>query len=107
MNVCKLSFIKLFVAFLLILAFTGGSAQSAGKQDTLRLFLIGNSFSQNAGRYLPQLAEEGNHPLVIGRAEIGGCSLQKHWELAELAERNPEDPRGKAYKGKSFRFQRL
>jgi hypothetical protein len=42
------------------------------------LFLIGNSFSQNAAKYLPQLAQEGNHPLIIGRAEIGGCSLQKH-----------------------------
>ena len=73
------------------------------KNDTLRLFLIGNSFSQNATRYLPQLASEGRHPLKIGRAELGGCSLQRHWEIAEAAEKNPDDPKGKAYGGKSLR----
>jgi hypothetical protein len=73
------------------------------KTDTLRLFLIGNSFSQNASRYLPQLAAEGKHPLKIGRAELGGCSLQRHWEIAEAAENNPDDPKGKAYGGKSLR----
>jgi hypothetical protein len=73
------------------------------KNDSLRLFLIGNSFSQNATRYLPQLADEGRHPLKIGRAELGGCSLQRHWEIAEAAEKNPDDPKGKAYNGKSLR----
>ena len=73
------------------------------KNDSLRLFLIGNSFSQNATRYLPQLAAEGKHPMKIGRAELGGCSLQRHWEIAEAAEKNPDDPKGKAYGGKSLR----
>lgn len=71
--------------------------------DTLRLLLIGNSFSQNAAQYLPQLAKEGQHVLILGRAEIGGCSLQKHWELAEWADTHPEDPKGKPYGGKSLR----
>ena len=73
------------------------------KEDTLRVFLIGNSFSQNATRYLPQLALEGGHLLKIGRAELGGCSLQRHWEIAEAAEKNAADPKGKAYNGKSLR----
>jgi hypothetical protein len=91
----------IFVAvLLLILQFSA----SASGTDTLRLFLIGNSFSQNAARYLPQLAKEGNHPLVLGRAEIGGCPLKKHWELAELSETNPDDPKGKPYNGKSLRM---
>ena len=80
----------------------GGTGDNA-ISDTLRLFLIGNSFSQNATRYLPQLATEGGHPLKIGRAELGGCSLQRHWEIAEAAEKNPDDPKGKAYGGKSLR----
>ena len=92
---------------LLVLIFGGSSSAYAGekhsKADTMRLFLIGNSFSQNATRYLPQLASEGGHPLKIGRAELGGCSLQRHWEIAEAAEKNPEDPKGKAYNGKSLR----
>ena len=79
------------------------AAETRSKVDTMRLFVIGNSFSQNATRYLPQLASEGGHPLKIGRAELGGCSLQRHWEIAEAAEKNPEDPKGKAYNGKSLR----
>lgn len=82
-------------------ALTKDSAVS--KSDTLRLLLIGNSFSMNASQFLPELAKEGKHPLVIGRAEIGGCSLKKHWELAQLAEKDPNDPNGKPYKGKSLR----
>lgn len=97
----NISQIKIF--FVLILMLLVGRTGAQTDQDTLRLFMIGNSFSQNAGRYLPQLAEAGNHPLKIGRAEIGGCSLQKHWELAELAEKDPLDPKGKAYQGKSLR----
>ncbi|CAG4988416.1 hypothetical protein DYBT9275_00077 [Dyadobacter sp. CECT 9275] len=97
-------------AFILILiysfAVTGTPyrlGDGGADSDTLRLFLIGNSFSQNATRYLPQLAAEGGHPLKIGRAELGGCSLQRHWEIAEAAEKNPDDPKGKAYGGKSLR----
>ena len=109
MNFTRRSFLKITLAFAFLFLFNLGNqqltkAQSTGnKADTLRLFLIGNSFSQNAARYLPQLAEEGGHHLVIGRAEIGGCTLRKHWELAELAEQNPNDPKGKPYNGKSLR----
>lgn len=104
---------KFFRSILVVVVFAffqAGTVQATtnystgNESDTLRLFLIGNSFSQNAGRYLPQLASEGNHPLVIGRAEIGGCSLKKHWELAELAEKNPDDSKGKPYNGKSLRM---
>lgn len=61
----------------------------------IRLFIIGNSFSQNASAFLPQLAKEAGIQLELGRAELGGCSLEKHWKLAEAGE--------KAYKGKSLR----
>ncbi len=104
------TFLKTVLASALLLVFNIGIAQTipvksiAGKTETLHLFLIGNSFSQNATRYLPQLANEGNHHLVIGRAEIGGCTLKKHWEMAELAGKNPEDPKGKPYNGKSLRM---
>ena len=99
---------KTIVTVIFLAAFNIGTIQAVtiystgNKSDTLRLLLIGNSFSINAAQYLPQLAKEGNHPLVIGRAEIGGCSLKKHWELSELAEKNPNDPNGKPYKGKSL-----
>ena len=76
---------------------------SAQKQP-LRLFLIGNSFSQNATQFLPELSKEGGHELIIGRAELGGCSLQRHWEHAAAVEANPEDEKGKPYKGKSLKM---
>ncbi|WP_220399681.1 DUF4886 domain-containing protein [Filimonas effusa] len=78
--------------------------QSAlAKNDTLRLFIIGNSFSQNASKYLPQLAAEGKHPLKIGRAELPGCPMERHWRHAAAAEANPADSNGMPYKGKSLR----
>ena len=79
------------------------SSSNSGKQP-LRLFLIGNSFSQNATKFLPQLSKEGGHELVIGRAEIGGSSLQRHWDHAEASELNPDDPEGKPYGGKSLKM---
>lgn len=54
--------------------------QLQNRDKSLRLFLIGNSFSQDATRYLPQLANEIGCEISFGRAETGGCSLQRHWE---------------------------
>lgn len=68
-----------------------------------RLFIIGNSFSQNAASFLPQLTKEGGITLETGRAELGGCSLERHWKLVETAEKDSTDPAGKAYAGKSLR----
>nr|WP_293840071.1 DUF4886 domain-containing protein [uncultured Arsenicibacter sp.] len=91
----------LFLFFLLTFQVT---AQSDNQQHKpLRLFMIGNSFSQNASKFLPQLSKEGGHALIIGRAEIGGSSLQRHWEHAEAAEKDPNDPKGKPYSGKSLK----
>lgn len=108
----KKSSASYFLLFLL-LTLHAGFAQAAAlsppgdksvkaKSQKLRLFIIGNSFSQNASGFLPQLVQEGGHELLIGRAELGGCSLQRHWELAAAAEAN--DPKGKAYNGKSLKM---
>ncbi len=80
-----------------------GTAPQTAKR-TVRLFLIGNSFSQNATRYLPQMAKEGGHELILGRAEIGGAPMQRHWDAVAAHEANPEDPKGKPYGGKSLRM---
>lgn len=72
-------------------------------QKKVRLFIIGNSFSQNAATFLPQLTKEGGIELETGRAELGGCSLERHWKLVETAEKDTSDPAGKAYHGKSLR----
>jgi len=80
------------------------SRQVKEPKQQLRLFIIGNSFSQNAARYLPQLARESGKELKIGRAELGGCSLQRHWEIAEAYEADPNDPKGRQYNGKSLKM---
>lgn len=94
-------FISNFLFFIFLLA-SSVQAQERGRE--IRLFIIGNSFSQNASRYLPQLAKESNTGLIIGRAELGGCSLQRHWEIVEAYEADPEDPKGRQYKGKSLKM---
>jgi hypothetical protein len=89
---------------LIILLLIGQLSFGQDNHKAVRLFVIGNSFSGNATAYLPNFAKERDKQLVIGKAEIGGCSLQQHWEYAEAAEANPEDPKGKPYKGKSLRM---
>lgn len=70
-------------------------------ESTLKVLMIGNSFSQNASKYLPQIAEEAKVHLVLGRAEMGGCSLERHWDSVLV--NNVDTNRGKAYNGKSLR----
>lgn len=85
-------------ALLLVLA-VGPSLATA---RTLRLFTVGNSFSQNTTHYLPELAKEGGHELIIGKAVKGGCSFQQHWEAVEAGLANPDDPKAKIYGTKSL-----
>ncbi|QDV40839.1 hypothetical protein Enr13x_06750 [Stieleria neptunia] len=78
-----------------------GVAARVGAQDaevrTVRVLTIGNSFAQNACRYLEQIAEsDGSCRIVIGTANIGGCTLQKH---ADLAAKSATDPDEKPYRG--------
>lgn len=89
---------------LLILCLITGLAFGQSNPKHLRLFIIGNSFSQNASAYLPNFTNEKGTELTVGRAELGGHSLEQHWGYVEAAEANPEDPKGKPYKGKSLRM---
>lgn len=70
--------------------------------DTTKIFIIGNSFSQNATAFLPQLATEKGVALKIGRAELAGASLKRHWDGVRTAENNSAE--GKIYKGKSLKM---
>ncbi|NLF85188.1 MAG: DUF4886 domain-containing protein, partial [Lentisphaerae bacterium] len=57
---------------------------------TIRLLTIGNSFSENAITYLPQLAAvDGSVAFDIHRASLGGCTLEKHWNLADYTRQDP------------------
>lgn len=49
----------------------------------MRTLSIGNSFSQDATRWLHDLAESVGFPLTCVNLYIGGCSLEQHWNNAE------------------------
>ncbi|SDE01488.1 DUF4886 domain-containing protein [Pedobacter soli] len=87
--------------FLLVFSF---NAFSQTGNNTLRLFVIGNSFSQNATTFLPQIAKEKGKTLIIGRAELGGHSLEQHWSYVEKFEKDSTDTKGKPYGGKSLKM---
>jgi len=65
---------------------------------TLKVLTIGNSFADSVFSYLPAIAASvPDCELRLDRANIGGCSLQRHWQEVEKAE---ADPAYKPYYGK-------
>lgn len=74
----------------------------------IKLFTIGNSFSQNATLYLPDLVEaDPEVELKIGKACLGGCSLERHWNHAAAFEADPFDPQGSPYHGGQYSLKNL
>ncbi|MFW6256011.1 MAG: DUF4886 domain-containing protein [Candidatus Sumerlaeota bacterium] len=72
-------------------------------QKQIKLLTIGNSFANNSTRYLQDLVDaDPSVSLVLGKANLGGCSLQRHWRHVAAYEANPEDPQGSPYRGKSL-----
>ena len=45
----------------------------------MNVLSIGNSFSTNAHRFLPKMAEADGEELMLCNLFIGGCSLEQHW----------------------------
>jgi len=64
-----------------------GAAQATysvtvAKRQTLKLLMIGNSFSQDTVNWLPQIANSlgfQSQDIVIGNLVIGGCTLATHY----------------------------
>ncbi len=67
---------------------------------TVRVLTIGNSFANNALKHLPQIVESSGNQLIMGRANLGGCTLERHWKHAAQFEANPTDREGSPYGGK-------
>lgn len=80
----------------LFIGLFAGSARAA-ERSGLKVLTIGNSFADYATTFLPALAEAGGKSLVLGKANLGGCSLERHATLLGLAEAN--DPGGRVYTG--------
>lgn len=70
-------------------------AASAAERQALKLLAIGNSFSEDATAFLPAIAQAAGKDLTLGRASIGGCSLERH--ARHLAEAQAGDEKGRAY----------
>ncbi|NLF94743.1 MAG: DUF4886 domain-containing protein, partial [Oligosphaeraceae bacterium] len=86
----------------LIIALVCTAVGWAQEQKPLRLLTIGNSFSNNAVKYLPQMLESAGIQAVIDRsASLGGHSLAKHLGYAMATEKDPQDPAGRPYSGKT------
>lgn len=66
----------------------------------LKALTIGNSFADSVYVYLPSIVGNAGCPLLIERANLPGCSLQRH---RELAERSGSEPELKPYKKKNLR----
>lgn len=61
---------------------------------TVRLVTVGNSFSQDATRYLNDLVKAKGHTLIHRPLAIGGASMEVHWDKAMLHEKDRDDPKG-------------
>lgn len=70
--------------------------------ETVKLLTIGNSFAANSTKYLQQITEAAGNRIVIGKANLGGCSLERHWKHAAAHEADPDDKEGKPYNGRSL-----
>jgi len=67
----------------------------------IKVLTIGNSFSGNALKYMNDfIAADGTVELCYARADLGGCFLEKHWNLVEQCDLLPDvKPYDFAYNG--------
>lgn len=84
---------------IVLAALAGASlATAAMAEKEINLLTIGNSFSNNSTRYLPQMLEAGGLKVHVNRsASLGGRSLADHIGYAKAHEANPADPKGMPY----------
>jgi len=67
---------------------------------TIRLLTIGNSFAENATRYLGQIANAADCELVYTGANLPGGPLSIHWDGVVAHEKNPLE--GRLYNDRSL-----
>jgi hypothetical protein len=72
-------------------------------KDHVKLLTIGNSFANDATAYLPAMAKAGGKDLLLFRANLGGCTFERHARHMKAFELNPDDPEGRPYRGTFIR----
>lgn len=83
-------------AILLTLLFTIAVGLSA-ETETIKVLGVGNSFTRNATKYLPEVFAASPDQADIGAAIIGGCSLDRHVKHAKEHEADPNTGKHYAY----------
>ena len=63
-----------------LLLLSGCATAPDDDPTTLKVLMIGNSFSICCLSHLPAVAQERGENLDLASLYIGGCSLKKHWE---------------------------
>lgn len=95
--------ITLRITLLLLFGFLIKYQARAEQPDTLRsaplkVLAVGNSFTTNATRYLPQIVSASpKSGLVLGLATIGGGPLDQHWRAVVAHQADAQDPKGRIY----------
>lgn len=87
---CRFAVLALTVSFCL-------NVNAQTEPRTVRLLTVGNSFADNALTYLPKIVEASGNKLIYARANIGGCSMKRHWDHVEKYEADHSDPAGSPY----------
>lgn len=64
----------------------------------IKVLTIGNSFANDLVALLPQIAESAGKPLLLARANLSGCSLERHALYLNIALTKPGNPKGSPYK---------
>lgn len=60
----------------------------AEKPESLKVLMIGNSFSICVTAFMPQVAKSMGLKLDLASLYIGGCSLERHWNNVEKCEKD-------------------
>jgi len=80
-----------FFAFASSLALLAGCATDRSDDGCTKVLMIGNSFSISLMSNLPQVAESLEVPLDVTSLYIGGCSLERHVQNLNHAQKDEDD----------------
>ncbi|MGE9289595.1 MAG: DUF4886 domain-containing protein [Puniceicoccales bacterium] len=90
--------VSVAITTVLMVTVLASPVHGENEEARIRILGVGNSFTQNAMKFLPQIiASEPEVNADVAYAYIGGCPLDKHVALAEAHEANPEE-------GNSYRY---
>lgn len=92
-----------FAALLLGLALLPPVVMAQESPKTVRLLTVGNSFSENATKYLDKIVGADGNKLIHHRCVIGGSGPDQHLAKAAAHEKDPTDKAGLYGTGKSLK----